>query len=62
MANEVSIGGITRQVVTDCIRKWAAGLTLSVNERAVMDEALALNRMDLLHALFSERESSDAAR
>lgn len=66
MSNVVSmplpIGIIAKSVVIECVRNWAAGAALSERERAVMDEALALNRMDMLHAMFSGREVIDDAR
>ncbi|UDF29332.1 UNVERIFIED_ORG: hypothetical protein LHK14_17740 [Roseateles sp. XES5] len=62
MASEISIGGLHRQVVTDCIRKWATGANLTASERTLMDDALALYRLDMLRTLFVDRGGDNAAR
>ncbi len=54
----LSIGVFGRQVVIDCVRKWASGAALNERERKIMDDALALNRFDMMQALFADREGS----
>lgn len=58
----ISLGAATRAVVIDCIRRWAEGAALDERERAMMDSALALNRLDMIQAVFAEREVSHAER
>lgn len=58
----VSLGAATRAVVIECVRKWAAGAALDERERAVMDDALALNRLDMIQSVFADREAVDAER
>lgn len=58
----ISLGTATRAVVIDCVRKWAAGAALDERERQIMDDALALNRLDMLQSVFADREDTDAER
>lgn len=58
----LSIGVFGRQVVIDCIRKWASGAALDERERQIMDDALALNRFDMMQKLFADRECAHAQR
>lgn len=56
----LSIGVFGRQVVINCIRKWASGAVLDESERKIMDDALALNRFDMMQKLFADREGAHA--
>lgn len=56
----LSIGVFGRQVVIDCVRKWARGAALDERERKIMDDALALNRFDMMQTLFADRECAHA--
>ncbi len=58
----LSIGVFGRQVVIDCVRKWASGAALDERERQIMDDALALNRFDMMQVLFADREGAHAER
>jgi hypothetical protein len=56
----VPIGLLSRNLVADCVRKWAAGAALDERERAVVDQALVQNRVEAIQAVFAERGRSDA--
>lgn len=56
----ISLGAATRAVVIECIRKWAVGAALDERERRILDEALALNRLDMLQTVFTDREDANA--
>ncbi|MEF3129112.1 hypothetical protein [Rhizobium leguminosarum] len=53
----VSLGVASRLVIADCIRKWTAGGELTARERQIVDEALVCNRIEMLGAVFADRET-----
>ncbi|QIO64818.1 hypothetical protein [Rhizobium leguminosarum] len=54
----VSIGCASRPVVADCIRKWATGAALTERERDLVDEAIFRNRLQMIEAVFEDREAA----
>lgn len=55
----VSIGFASRLVFADCIRKWATGAALTERERHLVDEAIFCNRLQMIEAVFEDREAVD---
>ncbi|NEH72316.1 hypothetical protein [Rhizobium leguminosarum] len=53
----VSIGFASRLVVADCIRKWAVGAALTERERDLVEEAIFCNRLQMIEAVFEDREA-----
>lgn len=52
------IGILSRHVVADCVRKWATGAALDERQRAVVDQALLQNRVEVLQAVFTGRDGN----
>ncbi|EJB02932.1 hypothetical protein Rleg9DRAFT_1747 [Rhizobium leguminosarum bv. trifolii WSM597] len=55
----VSIGARSRLTVAACIRKWSAGAALTERERDLVDEAIFRNRLQMIEAVFEDRETAD---